>query len=159
MNYTSSTGTLLSDSHETDLGIDLPCPRMTIIPPFEWQVIDTGISMEFPIFGKLRRIVTRILFGAEIVGIGGLIWPRGRHDTLIMAGVVDPGYRGTIKVKVFNPNRDKIVFEKGQAIAQLVPVICTHSHMRMVTQINKDTLRGTSGGINVRTNRSSTTYT
>ena len=135
---------------DEDIGIDLPCGDEPVtITAGEHKVIDTRVIFEFPLFGSLRRAIYKILLGIDVVGIGGLIWPRGRHETLIMAGVVDPGYRGTIKVKVYNPGPRAVRFGIMDPIAQLVPILAINTQPEFTIHLlDYVTDRGNSGGIN-----------
>lgn len=132
-----------------DMGIDMPSAGIVRIEPRSHVVIDTGVVFNFPIFGKLRRLITRILLGVDIAGIGGLLWPRGRHDTLIMAGIVDPGYRGTIKIKIYNPTDRVQYFGNHDFIAQLVPTFAIGVMPKRVSVVEMNTERGDKGGINI----------
>jgi dUTPase len=40
---------------------------------------------------------------------------------MVLAGVVDPGFRGELKVWLFNPRCQPFIITAGNAIAQLVP--------------------------------------
>lgn len=147
MKYTRNTFSILGKK-QYDLGIDLLAAETTLIPSGGISVVDTGVSMEFPLFSKAKRTLTKVIFGVEITGIGGLIWPRSRSDYIIMAGVVDPGYRGSIKVKIYNPTDFPISIPKDYKFAQLVLVPCYHLEMEWVSSIDVNTERGASGGIN-----------
>jgi dUTPase len=141
----------------TDLGIDLPSGRRTddstvlMVRPGQFIVVDTGITFELPVFGRLRRWLTRLIFGVEATGIGGILKPRSRHNTLVMAGVVDPGYRGTIKVKVYNPNHYVVPFSRQDFVAQFVPVLSLDLKLvqNYTSSIDMNTKRGEAGGINI----------
>ena len=76
-----------------------------------------------------------------------LFKPRSRSDLIVMAGVVDPGYRGNIKVKVFNPLGTVVAVDSR--FAQIVPVLCLNVDLERVDSISADeTHRGDRGGIN-----------
>lgn len=78
------------------------------------------------------------------------MWPRGANDHAVLAGVIDAGYRGEIKVKLYNPTDKRITIYNGDYIAQLVPVSTLDMELRgvRVGSISKNTDRGESGGIN-----------
>jgi dUTPase len=136
---------------ELDLGIDLYSVETRIIKRGSTVIVDTGTSFEFPIFGKLRRFISKLLFGIEITGIGGILRPRGVHKHDILAGVVDAGYRGTVKVKIFNPSANEDIFVcRGDSVAQMIPIFVINMPLTPSGRINEDTKRGYSGGINVR---------
>ena len=134
-----------------DLGIDLHSAELVVIQPGETAVVDTGTAFEFPLFGKLRRIISSIVFGVECTGIGGLLKPRGRHNYAILAGVVDAGYRGTIKVRIFNPTNETLYIPRGDRLAQMILIPVLHTEFEEVLNIDNlgHTKRESSGGINI----------
>ena len=62
-------------SDPLDMGIDLPGGQGNVVlaRPGRVTVVDTGTVMAFPVFGRLRRFLTRLLLGVEVTGIGGII--------------------------------------------------------------------------------------
>lgn len=149
MNLMRYSGVFYMKKHSLDLGIDLYAAESVVIQPGEIGVIDTGAILGFPIYTKARRFLTRLIFGIDITGIGGLIWPRGRSDYAILSGVVDAGYRGTIKVKVLNTTGDLVKIERGGRFAQIVLVPVFHPELSIVAHPDIGTsLRGDKGGIN-----------
>lgn len=69
-------------------------------------VIRTGISVELP------------------DGYAGFIWPRSgmatKHMINVHAGLIDPGYKGEIKVALINHGDRPVEIRKGDKIAQMV---------------------------------------
>lgn len=120
--------------HEGDAGIDLFAPDFETVPGHGMRVIDTFVAFEMP------------------TGTVGLVWPRGGDEHLIGSGVIDEGYRGTIKVRVFNPHPYPIAFEKGDSLGQLVILnkFCTDNIEleQSLDPFDKNTERGDSGRIN-----------
>jgi len=133
---------------ESDLGIDMPACGVHIIKPGDVKTINTGLSFEFPQFTKLQRFIWRLLFGIDVTGVGTLVWPKGRSEHAILAGVIDVEYRGEVKIKVYNPTDEILLFNAGDMIAQMVPVLALNIPLTKITQVNLNTDRGTSGGIN-----------
>jgi dUTP pyrophosphatase len=92
-------------AHEFDAGFDLYCNEDFAIDHFCRKVISTGISMAIP------------------QGYVGLIWPRSGLATKsgidTLAGVVDHGYTGEVKVCLFNTDDFK-KFNAGDKIAQIL---------------------------------------
>jgi len=91
--------------HEGDAGMDLfSCVELSI-KPGETVPVPTGIQMAIP-FGYV-----------------GLIWDksglalRGVHR---LAGVVDAGYRGEVKVVLTNLGPEPFAVTKGMKIAQML---------------------------------------
>jgi len=94
-------------SNETDAGLDLVSLVDMIIPPLRRVTVSTGISVAIP------------------EGHAGLVWPRSglavKHGIDTMAGVIDSGYRGEVKVVLYNTDEHfDFQVEKGARIAQLV---------------------------------------
>ena len=89
-----------------DAGMDFYSNEDIILAPNERKLIGTGISMAIP------------------VGYVGLIWDKSglafKHGLKTMAGVIDSGYRGEIKILVHNLSKDNYVIEKGKKIAQML---------------------------------------
>ena len=99
--------------HKGDAGMDLFSFSAYDLQKGEIYAVPTGIKVEIP------------------VGYVGLIWDKsgvslkGAHR---LAGVVDAGYRGEIKVVMVNLGQDPFVIDKGMKIAQLLvqPVADIH---------------------------------
>ena len=113
-------------AHTGDAGLDLfSCVDM-VIGPGETLPVPTGIRMAIP------------------AGHVGLVWDKsgislkGVHR---LAGVVDAGYRGEVRVVMANLGREPFVVNPGMKIAQMLiqPV-------EAPTIIEADELDGTSRG-------------
>lgn len=98
---------LPTKSHRSDAGWDL----YTVEGPFELipgdrHIFYTGISFEIP------------------EGYVGLIWPRSgmavKKGIDVLAGVVDAGYRGEVKVCLLNTGDEPCTIRKGDRIAQIL---------------------------------------
>jgi dUTP pyrophosphatase len=93
-------------SHPGDAGADLRSSVDTLIPARGKQLVATGICLKLP------------------AGCVGLIWPRSglavKHSLDCGAGVIDSGYRGEIKVLLFNHSDQDYVVKQGDRIAQLI---------------------------------------
>jgi len=91
--------------HSGDAGLDLFSVVDCVLQPGGIHAVPTGIQVEIPL------------------GYVGLIWDKsgvslkGVHR---LAGVVDAGYRGEVKVVLVNLSRDDYVIDKGMKIAQLL---------------------------------------
>ena len=133
-----------------DLGIDLQSAHDVELEPGEVKIIGTGTYIEFPVLSRFRQWLSGVILGFEIVGFGGIIKPRSRYDFDVLAGVVDAGYRGEIKVKIFNSTGKRLRIALGERIAQIVLIPTYNVHFTQVYQIQQNTKRGISGGINVR---------
>ena len=81
-----------SYAHPGDAGMDLYSCEDVTISPSERKLIPTGISVIIP------------------EGCVGLIWDKSglavKHGLTTLAGVIDEGYRGEIKVAIFNTSKE-----------------------------------------------------
>ena len=93
-------------SKEGDAGADLRASEEIIIPAKGRCLVPTGISISIP------------------SGYVGLIWPRSglaiKHGLDSGAGVIDSGYRGEIRVLLFNHSNIEFKVVKGDRIAQIL---------------------------------------
>ena len=93
-------------SHPTDAGWDLHSLDSHTIKPNERRILSTGIALAIP------------------TGYVGLIWPRSGLATKqgidVFAGVVDSGYRGEVKVCLYNSSDAKVSVMRGDRIAQIL---------------------------------------
>jgi dUTP pyrophosphatase len=98
-----------------------------------------------------RALVGTGLFVAIPEGHGGFVLPRSglaiKHGvTCINApGLIDPGYRGEVRVALVNLDRDRdYSIEPGDRIAQLVVIPVTHVTFRVLAELS-DATRGAGG--------------
>ena len=93
-------------AHKTDAGMDLFSVEDVEIKKGEVKAVSTGIAMQIP------------------GGYVGLIWDKSglslRGGVKTMAGVVDSGYRGEVKVVMTNLSENIKIFNKGDKIAQML---------------------------------------
>lgn len=113
-------------SHKGDAGMDLFSAVDVMLQPGDVQPVPTGIQMAIP------------------EGYVGLIWDksgislRGVHR---LAGVVDAGYRGEVRVVMINLGKEPFSIKKGMKIAQMLI-----QHVETVEVIEADELDDTSRG-------------
>jgi len=115
--------------HKGDAGMDLFSSLDYVLPKGEVFAVPTGIQVEIP------------------KGYVGLIWDKsgislkGVHR---LAGVVDAGYRGEIKVVMVNLSQDPFIIEKGMKIAQLLIQTIEEAEIVEVENL-EDSSRGEGG--------------
>lgn len=120
---------LPSYGHKGDAGIDLFSVVDSILERGQVEAVSTGIKVAIP------------------EGHVGLIWDKsgislkGVHR---LAGVIDSGYRGEVKVVLVNLSDSPFVIEKGMKIAQMLiqPLIVVKV---VETDELDDTTRGEGG--------------
>ncbi len=91
--------------HQGDAGLDLFSSMDYVLTPGEIKPVPSGIKVEVP------------------EGYVGLVWDKsgvslkGVHR---LAGVIDSGYRGEVRVVLVNLGKESFVIEAGMKIAQLL---------------------------------------
>lgn len=89
-----------------DAGMDLRAIERVVLSPGMAQGVGTGIAIELP------------------PGYEAQVRPRSgmalKHAITVNFGTIDPGYRGEIRVVMFNLGRADYAVEKGDRIAQLI---------------------------------------
>jgi len=91
--------------HKGDAGLDLFSCEECKLEPFESKPISTGIKIAIP------------------KGYAGLIWDKSGislRSVHRLAGVIDSGYRGEVKVVLINLGKQSFQIEKGMKIAQML---------------------------------------
>lgn len=95
-----------SFNHDSDAGLDMYSVDEVLVAPQERKAVDTGIALELP------------------KGHAGLVWDRSglalKEGIITMGGVIDEGYRGEIKIIVYNMTDQYYQIKKGDRIAQML---------------------------------------
>lgn len=93
-------------AHSTDAGYDIRCKKGGIIWPKCSKTFDTGVHIELPP-GRYAKIESKsgLNVKSSIVSCGG---------------VIDEGYTGSIRVKLYNLGWLPYRFKDGDKIAQLI---------------------------------------
>lgn len=93
-----------SYAHPEDIGLDLYSVESVIVPARQRVMISTGLSAALPI------------------GYAALIWDRSglaaKNGLTVLAGVIDPNYRGEWKVILYNTSDQDYEVNIGDRIAQ-----------------------------------------
>ena len=97
-------------AHISDAGYDVFClEEVVIIPPGQRKSIRTGIAISCP------------------TGVAWQVWPRSglaqRCGIGVLGGLIDSGYRGEVIIMLQNLGEVSCVFNKGDKIAQIVPIV------------------------------------
>ena len=119
-------------AHAEDAGLDLYTPEDFALPSFgviDNYTVDTGVHMEIP-EGYVGMLKSK----------SGLNVNRG----VITEGVIDAGYTGSIKVKLYNLGEDIQYFQRGEKIAQLVILPIVTPELKLVDKF-AETERGDNG--------------
>lgn len=117
-------------AYDSDAGYDLSSVENTIIEPLSRKMISIGLALEIP-KGYYGRIAPR----------SGLAY---KHGIDVFAGVIDPSYRGEIKVILYNSGKDEFEVKVGDRIAQLILTPYSMRDLHVVEKLG-DTSRGGGG--------------
>ena len=130
-----STQTIVSAperQHDSDAAYDLRSTEDTTIYPMDRELLSTGITLAIP------------------EGYCGLALPRSglaikSGITVANApGLIDPGYRGEVKVALINLSGTPYRIERGDRIAQLLIVRFENANFNSARDLN-GTDRGNNG--------------
>lgn len=116
-------------AYETDAGLDLYSPECVNLPP-KWSVtIDTGVHVELP-----KNTV------GMVKSKSGLNVKHGIQSE----GVIDVGYTGSIRVKLYNHSLIAHKVYRGDKISQLVILPILTPDLELVDELD-ETERGNGG--------------
>ena len=116
-------------AHETDAGADLRTPYDVIVPNKGSVVIDTGVHIELPpnTVGMLKsKSGLNVKYG------------------ITSEGVIDVGYTGSIRVKLYNHSDKPYELKAGDKISQLVVMPILTPSFELVDELEA-TERGNGG--------------
>jgi dUTP pyrophosphatase len=91
---------------QEDAGMDLRAVERVVLSPGAAQAVPTGIAIELPSGSE-----------AQVRPRSGMAL---KHSVTVNFGTIDPGYRGEIRVIMFNLGREDYTVQKGDRIAQLI---------------------------------------
>src|SRR5579864_5009454 len=89
-----------------DAGMDLRSVERVVLQPGVAQGVPTGIAIELPAG-----------YEAQVRPRSGLAL---KHSITVNFGTIDPGYRGEIRVIMFNLGTEEYIIEKWDRIAKLI---------------------------------------
>ena len=116
-------------AHKDDAGLDLYSPISCIVKAKDSVVIDTGVHVELP------------------KGTAGFLKSKSGLNInygITSDGVVDVGYTGSIKVKLYNHSSKDYAIVRGDKITQLV-VVKIETPKLEITEELEETERGDNG--------------
>lgn len=119
-------------AHREDAGYDLRSPISCAVRHLEPCVIDTGVHIEIP-QGYVGMLKSKS--GLNV-----------RHD-LTGEGVIDSGYSGSIRVKLYNNGLDSYEIRRGDKIIQLVLLPIITPELELVSSLDEfiSSERGSNG--------------
>lgn len=116
-------------AHSSDAGYDLRSTVTCVVRAHSSVVIDTGVHVEIP-----------PCFVGFLKSKSGL---NVKHD-LVGEGVIDSGFTGSIRVKLYNLGRNDYAIEAGDKISQLVILPIVTPELELVGSLD-ETERGSNG--------------
>lgn len=113
-------------AHENDAGLDLRSPIKCRLYAGQAVVIDTGVHVQIPggFVGMLKS-----KSGLNV-----------KHD-IVGEGVIDSGYTGSIRVKLYNHGSESYMIDHGDKISQLVILPIITPDLELVSEL-EETERG-----------------
>ena len=119
-------------AHFDDAGIDFFAPKDYVVPAHGSVLINLMVCVEIPIgyYGKMEAKSGRM----------------SRHGVVCAGGVVDSGFRGSIRVTMENHGDTDYRIEQGDKVVQMVLIPCLLEDCEEVPVLsNSVSGRGTSG--------------
>ena len=116
-------------AHSTDAGLDIYAKEEQVVPANGSTIFDTGVHMELP-HGTAGFLKSK----------SGLNVNHG----ITSEGVIDVGYTGSIRVKLYNHSDKDYTVKAGDKISQLVILPIWTPLLELVDEL-EDTERGDGG--------------
>lgn len=116
-------------AHKYDAGLDLRTPVNVIVPARGSVVIDTGVHIELP------RYAVGFLKSKSGLNV---------HCGILSEGVIDAGYTGSIRAKLYNHSDVDFTLLAGDKITQLVILPVLIPRFELVNSLS-ETERGDGG--------------
>ena len=122
-------GYIPTRAHREDAGMDLRSPVDVVVKSLDSVTIDTGLHLRIP------------------EGYAGLLVSKSglnvNHD-ITSTGLIDSGYTGSIRVKLYNHGLDDYQVHKGDKVSQLVVIPVMIPRLELVGDLG-DSERGSNG--------------
>jgi dUTP pyrophosphatase len=117
-------------AHTGDAGMDVVTTETHTLAPQEHYAFATGLAMQLP------------------DGYVALVWDKSgravKEGLKTMAGVIDSGYRGEIKIALLNTTTSPVTINAGEKIAQMLIQQIERPEIQEASDLS-DTARGTGG--------------
>lgn len=127
-------------AHIYDAGLDLYARETQIVPAKESAIFDTGVHIELPTIrvGHISFITVGMVKSKSGLNV---------NHGLVSEGVIDYGYTGSIKVKLYNHSGYDYTVKAGDKISQLViiPILVPEVSSFEVVEELEETERGDGG--------------
>ena len=116
-------------AYKWDAGFDIRTPERVVLRAHDSVVVDTGVHVEIPTgFVGFLKSKSGLNVNHDITG----------------EGVIDAGYTGSVRAKLYNNGPTLHIFERGDKIIQLVFLAIYNPDLELVEDL-KETDRGSNG--------------
>lgn len=122
-------GIMPTRAHSTDAGLDIKAPEKQIVPARGSAIFNTGVHVAIP-SGAAGLLVSKSGLNVK--------------NDIISTGLIDEGYTGEIRVKLYNHSGYDYTVERGDKISQLV-VIPVIKELLEPVEMLEETERGNNG--------------
>lgn len=116
-------------AHEWDAGYDLKTPVPVIVPKHGSALINTGVHIGIP-EGYAGLLVSKSGLNVE--------------KNLTSTGLIDAGYTGSIRVKLYNSGDTDVHLAKGNKVSQIIIIPVNTPELEIANWL-PDTERGDNG--------------
>lgn len=96
----------LQRAHFDDAGIDFRCPEEVTLFAHDSKVIDLRVAVQIPV-GQVGFMKSK----------SGLMV---NHGVICLGGVIDSGFRGSLRVRMMNTSDTPYTFKKGDKVVEMV---------------------------------------
>lgn len=115
--------------HADDAGLDIYTPEMLIIKAKKAVTVDTGVHIQIP-KGYVGFLKSKSGLNVK--------------QSLLSEGVIDSGYTGSIRVKLYNHGEVPAIINPGEKVSQLVLLPIITPDLEVVDAL-EETERGDGG--------------
>ena len=108
-------------AHDTDAGLDLYAMEGAVIPPKNYCTFETGVHVQLP------------------DGCAGLLVSKSGlnvNSHITSTGLIDQGFSGAIRVKLYNHGWEPYEVHAGDKISQLVVIPVRYEPVEIVDEID-----------------------
>ena len=114
--------TLPTKAHPSDAGMDIYSLETKSIPPRGYETFKTGVHIQIP-EGYCGLLVSKS--GLNV------------NHNITSTGLIDSGYTGEIKVKLYNHGFQDFKVERGNRISQLVLLPILVANLEVVSELDE----------------------
>lgn len=134
-------------AHDTDAGLDLRAMEDKVIPAGGSAVFDTGVHVQLPTVSLLHGMGSHNWpYYVDFPTVGFLKSKSGLNinHNITSDGVIDLGYTGSIRVKLYNHGTEDYHVKRGDKISQLVILPILTPELELADEL-EETERGVKG--------------